>query len=271
VISLLLGEFTASPTIETSLEKPVDVLFVATKAIGLEDALTRVAAPPGIVVPLLNGIEHVAVLRERFGADRVPAATIRIESDRPQTGTIVQTSPTVRIDLAADDQALAARLGEVAAPLGQAGLEVRIGDSEADVMWGKLGRLCTLALTTSAGDRPIGEIRTDPRWRSAMENAAEEVAAVARAEGAQVTAGGVIAELEAAPASLGSSMRRDVAAGRPPELDAIAGAVVRAGARHDLRCPTVQWLAERVAARAAAGADGPAQKGGRTGSAGPST
>ncbi len=45
-------------------------------------------------------------------------------------------------------------------------------------------------------------------------------------------------------------MQRDIAAGREPELDAIAGAVLRAGARHGLRCPTIGWLAGRVAQRA---------------------
>ena len=51
-------------------------------------------------------------------------------------------------------------------------------------------------------------------------------------------------------------MQRDIASGREPELDAIAGAVLRAGARNGLRCPTVQWLAERVAARAGIPAPG---------------
>ena len=46
-------------------------------------------------------------------------------------------------------------------------------------------------------------------------------------------------------------MQRDIAAGRATELDAIAGAVLRSAQRHGLRCPTVQWLAERVAVRAA--------------------
>ncbi len=46
-------------------------------------------------------------------------------------------------------------------------------------------------------------------------------------------------------------MQRDLAAGAEPELDAIAGAVLRAGARRGLRCPTVQWLSERVALRVA--------------------
>ena len=74
---------------------------------------------------------------------------------------------------------------------------------------------------------------------------------MANADGARLIASDTLAELDAAHADLGSSMQRDIAAGRPTELDAIAGAVVRAGQRHGLRCPTVQWLAERVAVREA--------------------
>jgi 2-dehydropantoate 2-reductase len=119
-------------------------------------------------------------------------------------------------------------------------------------MWSKLARLCALALTTSASDRPIGYVRSDPRWRSALEGAIKETVAVANADGASLRAQDTLAELDAAHAELGSSMQRDIAAGRPTELDAIAGAVLRAGQRHGLRCPTVQWLAERVALRTAA-------------------
>lgn len=265
VHSRLLGEFTARPRVITELDEPVDVLIIATKATGLGDALARIRVTPGIVVALLNGCEHFAVLRERFGAERVPAAVIRIESDRPATGVIEQTSPAARIDLAAQRRELAAALPGLAQTLRAAGLAVRIGDREADVIWSKLARLCALALTTSASDRPIGFVRADPRWRSALENAVSEVIAVAVAEGAQLSAQATLDELHGAPEQLGSSMQRDLAAGREPELDAIAGAVLRAGARHGLSCPTVRWLAERVAARVAQ-APAERQTGGRTGS-----
>jgi len=92
-------------------------------------------------------------------------------------------------------------------------------------------------------------VRTDPRWRSALHNAVAETVAVAVAEGARLVADDTIAELDAAHPELGSSMQRDVRAGHKPELDAIAGAVLRAGARHGLRCPTVEWLAQQVAVR----------------------
>jgi 2-dehydropantoate 2-reductase len=144
------------------------------------------------------------------------------------------------------------RLEAVAGLLRGAGLEARIGDSEAAVMWSKLARLCALALTTSASDRPIGFVRSDPRWRTALVGAVNETVAVANADGARLDAQDTLDELDAAHAELGSSMQRDIAAGRATELDAIAGAVLRAGRRHGLRCPTVQWLGERVALRTAA-------------------
>ena len=254
VRSAALGNFVAHPGVVAELTEPVDVLLVATKAAGLEAALDRIHTEPRLVVPLLNGVEHLRVLRERFGADRVVAGVIRVESDRPRAGEIVQTSPACRIDIAGARPEVI----PLAQTLEDAGIAVRTGDSEPNVMWSKLMRLCPLALTTSASDRPLGFVRSDPRWRSALDNAVAETARVAAAEGATLDGAATMAELESAHAELGSSMRRDIAAGREPELDAIAGAVLRAGARHGIRCPTIEWLAGRVAQRAAI----PAPRGG---------
>jgi 2-dehydropantoate 2-reductase len=257
VRSAILGEFVAHPGVVWSLDEEVDALLVATKAIGLRGAVARVTTAPPVVVPLLNGLDHLELLRDRFGAEAVAAGVIRIESDRPQPGVIVQTSPSCRIDVASRYAAAAPALEALATTLGHADIPVAIGDSEARVMWSKLARLCPLALTTSAADRPLGFIRSDPRWRSALQGAVTETVAVANAEGAELQEADTLAELEAAHAELGSSMQRDITAGREPELDAIAGAVLRAGIRRGRRCPTVDWLAGRVAARAGLAWSGP--------------
>jgi 2-dehydropantoate 2-reductase len=256
VSSTLLGSFKAHPLAVSELQPAsgdggIDVLIVATKATGLAQALERVpAGAPALVVPLLNGVEHLDTLRRRFGGERVVAAVIRIDSDRPRPAEIVHVSPGARIDIAGPAPGQTQPLVDaLATELGDAGLEVRLGAPEADVMWSKLARLCPLALTTTASDRQLGEVRSDPRWRSAMVNAVSETVEVGQHEGATLSAADTIAELDAAHPELGSSMQRDVRAGREPELDAIAGAVIRAGARHELRCPTIQWLAERVALR----------------------
>jgi 2-dehydropantoate 2-reductase len=247
--SVRLGDFTAHPTATARLTQPLDVLFVATKAAALEEALTRIEADPGVVVPLLNGLDHIPVLRERFGPSAV-VGTIRIEADRTAPGRIEQTSPFLRIDVASDDPAPRERLAALVGTLNKADVPARLVDGEANVLWSKLLRLNALALTTSAYDLLLGAIRDDPGRRAELEACVRETAAVARAEGAVVDADATLAELDEAHAELGSSMRRDIAAGRTPELDAIAGAVLRAGARHGLSCPTTQALAARVSARA---------------------
>jgi len=248
VESVRLGHFTARPAARAALEEEVDVLFVATKATGLGAALARIAVEPRLTVPLLNGLDHMQVLRSRF--ERVAAGTIRIEADRPAPGKIVHTSPFLRIDLAARDAGVAALLPPVVAVLERAEVPARIGPSEAQILWSKLVRLNALASTTSACDRPIGFIRSDPEWRAALIGCIEEGAAVARADGAEIEMGTPLGELEQAHPGLGSSMQRDIAAGRVPELDAIQGAVLRAGARHGIDCPTVARLAAVIAARA---------------------
>lgn len=249
VDSVVLGEAVARPAATARLEEPVDVLVVATKAIGLDDALARVAAEPALVVPLLNGLDHLPRLRERFGT-RAVAGTIRIEADRPEPGVVVQRSPGARVELASADPARRPALERFAEALAAAGLTAAVEEREAQVMWSKLCRLNAIACTTTAFDAPLGEIRSDPAMRADLLACVRETAAVAAADGATVDPRETVAELEAAHATLVSSMWRDVAAGRTPELDAIPGAVIRAGARHGVPTPTVAALAARIAARA---------------------
>jgi 2-dehydropantoate 2-reductase len=77
-----------------------------------------------------------------------------------------------------------------------------------------------------------------------------EGAAVASAEGASVDPADTMAELDDAHGELRTSMQRDIAAGREPELDAIPGSVLRAAARHGLACPEIERLVQIAARRA---------------------
>jgi 2-dehydropantoate 2-reductase len=235
-----LGTFTARPRAAARLDEPAHVLVVAVKAPALDEALERVASPVGLVVPLLNGVEHVARLRERFRL--VAASVIRVQSTRVAPGEIRHTSTFARVDLAPDRGST--RCFEDR--LQRADLEAVVSDDEATVLWAKLVRLCPLALATAAADAPLGAVRSDPGRAAELAACVREAAAVARAEGAVVDAAAVQAELDGLPDDASSSLRRDVAAGAPHELDAIAGAVIRVGARHGLACPTVERLAVRI-------------------------
>ncbi len=283
VSSALLGDFLAHPPATARLEQSVDALIVATKAAGLQEALERIGVAPKLVLPLLNGLDHVAVLRERFAPETVVAGTIRVEADRPEPGVVVHTSKFLRVDMASRYPSARAAMERLASTLSEAGIPTRVyppidpatslkeraasttrqpntlpaergvaltDGGEAQVMWSKLVRLNALACTTSAYDKLLGGIRSTPELRADLVGAIEEGCAVAQAEGAAIATGDPLGELTAAHDTLGSSMQRDIAAGRPPELDAIPGSVLRAAARHGIECPTIERLVAMVAARA---------------------
>ncbi len=250
VSSVLLGDFVAYPRTASRLDESVDALILATKAAGLREAIERVELVPKLVLPLLNGLDHISVLRERFGDGVVVAGTIRVEADRPEPGVVLHTSQFLRVEMASRHPAARMPMERLARTLSSVGVPARVGDSEPQVMWSKLVRLNALACATSAYDRLLGEIRSTPELCADLLGAIEEGCAVARAEGASISTGDPLGELTAAHATLGSSMARDIAAGREPELDAIPGAVLRAAARHGIECPTIERLVGMIAVRA---------------------
>ncbi len=207
------------------LDEPVDLLIVAVKAMGLGDAIARIVSEPRLVLPLLNGLEHMAVLRERFS--QVVAATIgRFEGHRETTTRIVQLTPGV-VNVPA---------GEEPAELERGGIATHAGGSEADVLWEKLARQGPIAVLTSATGLTIGELRSGSELRLAV----AEASAVAAADGARTTFDEQWAVVESLPDWATSSTARDVLAGRPSELDAIGGAVVRAGVRLGVPTPVLE-------------------------------
>jgi 2-dehydropantoate 2-reductase len=231
------------------LEDSVGVLLIATKATSLEDALKRIDAPVKVIVPLLNGVEHVALLRERLQWD-VAAASIRVQVRQLAPGVIEHFAPFVRVALTSEDPALQQPLEALAATLDTAGVDVKTGGGELDLLWGKLARLAPLALSTAAIDQTLGVVRADPQRRALLDAAIDEVVAVANAQGTALDPAQVRRELDALADDASSSLRGDVGAGSPHELDAIAGAVLRAGARDSVACPAVASLAGEVLVRA---------------------
>ncbi|MGZ6682255.1 MAG: ketopantoate reductase family protein [Solirubrobacteraceae bacterium] len=240
VESVVLGDFDVDVPAAVRLDDEVDVLWVATKAMHLAPALAL--APPEIVgdatvIPLLNGVDHMAVLRAHYR--NVVAGAIRVESERLSPGRIRQSSPFARAELAGAPP--------VCAELRAAGIDCRLRDDELSLLWEKLAFLAPLALATTALDGPLGAVRDDDRYRACQ----DEALAVARAEGARVDEDALRALQAAAPDAMRSSMQKDVAAGREPELDAIAGPILRGGPRHGIPVPATDALARLVAARLA--------------------
>ena len=112
-------------------------------------------------------------------------------------------------------------------------------------MWSKLCFLGPFALVTSASGKNLGEILADPEWKAKLDSALAEARAVAEASGAEIDAAKVQAIFATAPATMRSSMAKDLAAGRRLELDAIGGPIVRGGAHFGIAVPTTASLIAR--------------------------
>jgi 2-dehydropantoate 2-reductase len=242
------GSFASDVAISAEVQA-ADVLWITVKATQLQPALSALKNPDAVkaIVPLLNGIDHVPMLRSRYGADRVIPATIAVETERVGPGHIIHRSPFARLNMLSAGRSL---LGSTVDQLQKIGFECRFIDDEPTLMWSKLVFLAPFALTTTAADKTVGEILSDPAWRAQGEACIRETCAVGVAEGANVDSAKVLPGFGAFPANMRSSMQKDVEQHNPPELDAIAGPILRGGQRHGIEVPTTRKLVAAVEERA---------------------
>ncbi|MFE6284328.1 ketopantoate reductase family protein [Streptomyces sp. NPDC057877] len=236
------GDFTATVEADTELREPVAACLITVKATSLDAALTRIPAHTigdTLLVPFLNGVEHPALLRGHYHPSQVAPSTIRVESTRVTPGEIEHGSPFAQIDLAGD-AVPRARLDSLATALTNAGVTTQTVDDENAALWTKMTFLAPIALLTTRYGLPLGEVRS--RYREELTALVTETAAVSEACGGPSDPEGALARYDTFPPGNKTSMQRDAEAGRPLELDAIGGALLRAAARHGIEVPTVTRL-----------------------------
>ena len=220
-------------------------VIVATKAYtlpALTDGIQR--AHPIEVLSLLNGIEHMAVLRTAAPAALAAGCSVAVESTRLGPTVIDHRSPFLRLTVPATAQ----DTGIVAA-WNHAGLDVTVGGTEAEVLWSKLRFLAPMALLTSYWQEPIGGARDrDPVLSGAL---LAEVADIATRDGVPSQPGQLARALAALPAQMRSSLQNDLAAGAENELDAIGGALLRRADRQGILAPRLREVVAVLASRPA--------------------
>jgi 2-dehydropantoate 2-reductase len=247
-VGLLDAEVKLSARVVTdpAQARPVDWVLVATKAY---DAAGAAIWFPGLVGPqtrvaiLQNGVEH----RERFASwlrpEQIVPVMVDIPAERPSPGRIVQRGAGRMIVPAGPDGA------RFAALFAGTAIEVSETPDFKSAVWRKLclnsvGAINALLL------QPAGVFHVEAVGRLALAMARESLQ-VGRAEGAVLEDNlpeTILANCRAAPGDSVNSLHADRAAGRPMEVDARNGAVVRFGRKHGIATPCNEMAATLLGA-----------------------
>ena len=211
------------------------------EGVRLDAALDRVAPEAlggAVVLPLLNGLEHVETIRTRGRATDRARPPRRGREHRqasrrssPEPGLVVQTTPTPRVTAASDEHGARGPRRAARRRSHVPGIEVAVGDSEARRAVGEGGA----ARGARGGDRRRAAARSAAPRAIAAGVRASRRRSTRRARWRRPTASRSTPphngrSSRPCPTTLTTSAARDVASGGPTELDAIAGSVVRAGA-----------------------------------------
>ena len=214
---------------------PVDLALLTVKTYQNSvaiPAMTPMVGPDTVVLCLQNGVDSYLAPADAFGAERVMPGAVYIEAGLDGPGAVRQAGDVVRVVFGEPNGALSERGKAIADALNGSGVPAELAADIRAGLWGKFLFIATMAGVTAMVRQTLAELMPRPEWREVVVGCLREVEAAGRANGVnfppdihQTT----LAYIEDNLADLQASMHTDVMAGRPLELEALNGAVVRAG------------------------------------------
>jgi 2-dehydropantoate 2-reductase len=238
-VTSIAGDFVVHPvhaSDDPATLGEVDVVLLAVKAWQVAEAAEALRPMLGattFVVPLENGIEAPDTLAVALGRDRVLGGLCRIIAWVEGPGHIRHAGVPPSVTLGELDAPGSPRAEALRAAFARArGVRVEVAADIRAAMWEKFLFIAAVSGVGTLARAPVGIIRSQPETRELLTQALTEIHAVALAHGIALPADAVKTTLtfvDSLPADGTMSMQRDVIEGRPSELEAQIGAVVRLG------------------------------------------
>ncbi len=228
-----------------------DAVIVAVKSYATRAALAPlrgVLPPHALVVSVQNGLDNDLAAREAL-----PGA--RFVSGSTSQGAIALGPGRVRpigrgVTTFARDERAAPTSDELAAAFAAAGLDARVVDDAAPLLWRKLVVNAAINPLGALARRTNGDVVSDPDLVPLARALVAEAVAVAASAGVAVDDPWTMVQAAGrASAANRNSMLQDLDAGRPTEIDAISGALLRRAAAHGIAVPLTETVARLVRAR----------------------
>jgi len=225
------------------LEPNYDLVILTCKAYDLDSAIEAIApglAKDGMVLPILNGLGHIAALNSAFGQERVLGGTIKLSVSRLADGTIKHMNDWHWLRLGEQAGGLSERvLAAKAAFDGAVGLEAIALDNVMQEMWEKFVHLATAASMTCLMRANVGQIVSTEEGAALFQQMLETSAEVARASGYppsdefMQSYRTLFADRQAPYVT---SMLRDIEAGNRTEGEQIVGLMLQRTRELEINC-----------------------------------
>ena len=249
------GDFIVYPakaTDDVSEVGETDLVILGVKAWQVPEAARSIkplVGPITTVVPMQNGVDAVPQLVDELGSDRVIGGLCRIVSFVVAPGHIRHAGFTPSIIIGEPDNKRSDRITRIEQVFKHAGLDTTIAADIQVALWTKFLFIASFSGVGAVANAPAGVLRSDSKWRSQMLSAMQEIHTLAHARGVELPSDSVdkvMAAIDGLPDDATSSMHRDIAAGKPSELDSQNGAVVRMAREAGVEVPTHTLIYETL-------------------------
>jgi 2-dehydropantoate 2-reductase len=227
----------------TEIDGPYDVVLLTVKAYSLDAAMKDFAAAVGkdtMIMPFLNGMRHMDVLAERFGAGTLVGCTCHIFASIDEKGRIVQHNRLQEITYGELDGSVTPRIEALDAFMKTGAFGTRLSRHIRRRMWEKWILLATLGSSNALARGSIGEIEAAPGGTDLALRLLGEAVSVTRAAGVEPSEAFLDTArttLTAKGSPLTSSMYRDLQAGNAVEAEQIVGDLLARGRKAGLDLP----------------------------------
>lgn len=224
------------------LDGRYDVIVVAVRTDAVESAIDDIRDVVGartLIVPIMNGMRHLALLSTAFGQDRVLGAATRLVASLLSDGTVEVVAPGIEMEIGHLDGSGSKSLDRTVAELDVANIDVCARGDVVAAMWEKFAFIASTAVLTCLMGEEIGPIAGADGGIDLGHQVLAEVASVAAAEGFPLAEGvhaGLDTLLTDPSSTFGPSMYRDMSARRPIEV-AVLGDLAERARRHRISTP----------------------------------
>ncbi|KAF2073772.1 hypothetical protein CYY_004906 [Polysphondylium violaceum] len=250
VINSVNGNYTFKPTLITKEEGDgnveYDVVLLSSKSYHLQASIEDLKPFIGkntLVIPLLNGIQHISILEQAFGRERVLGGLCVVETTLNDKGEIHQPSELNQLIFGQLDGGTTEKLNQLAQAFGSTKAKFTLSESITQDMWNKYLMITTMSSITTLMRTPLGTIRDSVGGLEFIESVFKETESIMRANGAPLSDGIVdryMTLVKTISSQFKTSMQRDMEKGLEIEGDHIQGYILQLAKQHNISAPLLR-------------------------------